>query len=195
LALAWTEPGFAASVLREFRQRLLTGQAALLLVETMLPRLREQGLLTAQGRQRPDAPHVLAARQTLHRLACVGETLRHALTGRATAAPAWRPSWGPARWCDRDSPRFADSRLPPERPARSALAEPIGTAGRQVLWAIYDPATPIWLRELPALQTRRQGWLQQCSALPHDQPMRWRRAADLPPAPGRIRSPDAPDAR
>jgi transposase len=131
LALALTDPGFDASVLREFRQRLLTGQAALLLFETMLTLLRDQGLLKAQGRQRTDSPPVLAAIQTLPRLECVGETRRHARNVLATAAPAWRQSWVPARWFDRSSQRVADYRLPPERPARSALAEHIGTDGRQ----------------------------------------------------------------
>jgi len=195
LALALTNPGFDASVLSECRQRLLTGHAELLLFETMLTRFREQGLLKAKGRQRTDSTHVLAAIQTLNRLECVGETLRHALNVLATAAPAWLQSWVPARWFDRYSQRFADYRRPPERPARYALAEQIGTDGRQVLWAIYDPATPGWLRELPAIQTLRQVWLQQFYATPQDQPVRWRSAEDLPPAPVLISSLYAPEAR
>jgi hypothetical protein len=38
--------------------------------------------------------------------------------------------------------------------------------GRQVLRAIDAPATPVWLRALPALQTLRQVWLPQCYARP-----------------------------
>src|SRR5215813_1465838 len=161
----------------------------------MLTLFREQGLRKATGRQRTDSPHVLAAIQTLNRLDGVGETLRHALNVLATAAPDWRRSWGPVVWFDRYSQRFADYRLPPERPARYALAEHIGTDGRQVLWAIYDPATPGWLRELPAIQTLRQVWLQQFSASPPDQPVRWRSAEDVPPAPVLISSPYDPEAR
>jgi transposase len=101
LALALTDPGFDASGLSAFRQRLITGQAALLLVETMVTLCREQSLLTAKGRQRTDSPHVLAAIQTLNRLACVGETLRHALNVLATAAPAWLQAWVPVMWFDR----------------------------------------------------------------------------------------------
>ena len=88
LALALTDPGFDASVLSECRQRLSTGHAELLLFETMLTLFREQGLRKATGRQRTDSPHVLAAIQTLNRLECVGETLRHALNVLATIAPA-----------------------------------------------------------------------------------------------------------
>jgi transposase len=64
------------------------------------------------------------------RLECVGETLRHALNVLATAAPDWLRSWVPAVWVDRYRQRFAAYRLPPETPARYALAEPMGTDGR-----------------------------------------------------------------
>jgi transposase len=101
LALAWTDPGGAASVLSACRPRLLTGQAALLLCETRLTLVRAQRLLTATGRQRTASPQVLAASQTLKRLECLGATRRPALHVLAPAAPAWRQAWGPARWCAR----------------------------------------------------------------------------------------------
>jgi transposase len=181
LALEVSDPGCDASVLSAFRQRLITGHAELLLFETMLTLFREQGLLKAKGRQRTDSTHVLAALQTLNRLECVGETLRHALNVLAPAAPAWLQAWVPAAWFDHSSRRFAAYRLPPERTARSALAEHIGTDGCQWLWAIYEPATPAWLREIPAIHTLRQVWLQQFYATPAGQPVRWRRAAELAP--------------
>jgi transposase len=195
LALDVTDPGFDASVLSEFRQRLITGHAALLLFETMLTRFREQGLLNAKGRQRPDSTHGLAAIQTLNRLECIGDTRRQALTGLAMVAPDWRQSWVPAVWCDRSRQRLADARVPPAKPARDTLAMQIGLDGRQRLGASDDPATPAWLRAVPAIQTRRQVWLQPFYASPDDQPMRWRHADDLPPAPRLISSPDDPDAR
>jgi transposase len=195
LALDLTDPGFDASVLSEFRQRLITGQAELLPFETMLTRVRDQGLLKAKGRQRTDSTHVLAAIQTLNRLECMGETLRHALNVLATAAPAWLRSWVPAVWFDRYSQRFAEYRLPPEKPARYALAEQIGIDGRQGLGALDDPATPAWLRALPAVQTLRRVWLQQVYATPEGQPVRWRSAAALPPAPVLMSSPYDPEAR
>jgi hypothetical protein len=76
LALALPDPGFEASGLSACRQRLRTGPAARLLCETMVTRLRAQGLLNAQGRQRTASPHGLAALHTLNRLAWVGATLR-----------------------------------------------------------------------------------------------------------------------
>jgi transposase len=95
LALELTDPGFDASVLSAFRQRLITGHAELLLCETMVTRLREQRRLKANGRQRPDSPPVLAAMQTLNRLECVGAALRHALHVLATAAPGLAAILGP----------------------------------------------------------------------------------------------------
>jgi transposase len=118
LALDVTDPGLDASGLSEFRQRLITGHAEPLLCETMLTRLRDQGLRNATGRQRTDSTHVLAAVQTLNRLECVGETLRHALNGLASAAPAWLRSWVPALGFERYRQRVAAYRLPPEKPAR-----------------------------------------------------------------------------
>ena len=195
LALELTDPGFDSSVLCEFRQRLIAGNAELLLFETMLTLFREQGLIKAKGRQRTDSTHVLAAIQTLNRLECVGETLRQALNILATAAADWLQSWVPAPWFDRYSRRFAEYRLPTGKPARSALAEQIGADGLYLLCKIYHPSAPSWLQNLPAVQVLRQVWLQQFYASTDEQPMRWRSAEDLPPAAVLIRTPYDPDAR
>jgi transposase len=195
LALDLTDPGFDSSVLCEFRQRLIAGTAELLLFETMLTLFREQGLLKAKGRQRTDSTHVLAAVQTLNRLECVGETLRHALNSLATAAPDWLQSWVPAPWFDRYSRRFAEYRLPTGKPARSALAEQIGTDGLELLRSIYASSAPTWLRDIPAVQGLRQVWVQQFYPSSAEQPLRWRLAADLPAAAVLIRTPYDRDAR
>src|SRR5262245_26584709 len=84
LGLELTDPGWDASVLSEFRARLVAGGAELLLLDAMLARFTAAGLLKARGRQRTDSTHVLAAIRWLNRLECVGETLRHALNALAT---------------------------------------------------------------------------------------------------------------
>src|SRR5258706_3760908 len=61
LGLELTDPGFDFSVLSEFRDRLLAGDAAERLLEPLLERCRAMGLLKARGQQRTDATHVLAA--------------------------------------------------------------------------------------------------------------------------------------
>ena len=195
LALELTDPGFDSSVLCGFRQRLIATTAELLLFETMLTLFREQGLLKAKGRQRTDSTHVLAAVQTLNRLECVGETLRHARNSLATAAPDWLQSWLPALWFERYSRRFAEYRLPAAKPARSALAEQIAADGLELLHHIYDPSAPSWLQDFPAVQVLRQVWGQQFSAPTDEQPLRWRLAEDVPPAAVLIRTPYDRDAR
>ena len=67
LALDLTDAGFDASVLSEFRTRLVEGQAEALLFETMLTLFREEQLIKVRGRQRTDSTHVLAAIHTLNR--------------------------------------------------------------------------------------------------------------------------------
>jgi hypothetical protein len=62
-------------VLSEFRSRLVEGGAELLLLDTLLEHLQQQGLVKARGRQRTDSTHVLAALRGLNRLEGVGECL------------------------------------------------------------------------------------------------------------------------
>jgi transposase len=68
LSLERTDAGFDFSVLREVRDRLLTGSAEELLLDKLLERCRTLGLLKARGQQRMDSPHVLAALRVLSRL-------------------------------------------------------------------------------------------------------------------------------
>ena len=78
LRLPLDDPGFDASVLCEFRGRLLAGNAERRLFDTLLAQLKTHGFVKAHGRQRTDSTHVLAAIHVLNRLECVGETLRQA---------------------------------------------------------------------------------------------------------------------
>src|SRR5256712_13043740 len=75
LGLELTDPGFDFSVLSEFRDRLLAGEAEECLLDKVLERCRGAGLLTARGHQRTDATHVLAAIRVLNRLELDAETL------------------------------------------------------------------------------------------------------------------------
>ena len=63
LGLELTDAGFEASVLSEFRGRLVAGGAEAVLFETLLERCRQAGLIKARTRQRTDSTHVLAAIQ------------------------------------------------------------------------------------------------------------------------------------
>ncbi len=192
LALPLEDPGFDASVLPEFRSRLIARGAEALLFETLLTVLKEEQLVKPRGRQRTDATHVLAAIHVLNRLELVGETLRHALDTLATVAPEWLRSWVPSAWFDRYSRRFEEYRLPAALAARTALAERIGADGRCLLTAIFETPDLAWLLHVPAVKTLWRVWLQQFYA---GDPMTWRKAEDLPPSAVVVSSPDDPDAR
>ncbi len=87
LGLELTDPGFDFSVLSEFRDRLLAGDAEERLLDILLEKCRAMGLLKARGRQRTDLTHVLSAVRLLNQLELVAETLRAALNELATVAP------------------------------------------------------------------------------------------------------------
>ena len=59
LGLDLANPGFDATVLCEFRKRLVEGEAEHLLLDIMLTLFKERGLLKQGERQRTDSTHVL----------------------------------------------------------------------------------------------------------------------------------------
>ena len=180
LSLDLTDPGFDYSVLSEFRGRLVEGEQETLLLDTLLVRLKEAGLVKSGGRQRTDSTHVLAAIRGLNRLETIGETLRAALNSLAEAAPAWLTKRITADWFERYGRRVEEYRLPKGEAARAALAERIGRDGHEVLAAVYAADAPTGLHALPAVQALRRTWVHQFYV--EDEQVRWRTAAELPPA-------------
>ena len=89
LSLELTDQGFDATVLSEFRSRLVGHQQEAVLLDALLELCRARGWLNERGKQRTDSTHVLAAIRTLNRLECVGETLRAALNSLAVVVPDW----------------------------------------------------------------------------------------------------------
>ena len=157
LGLELTDPGFDRTVLSEFRGRLVGGEAGLLLLDTLLVRARELGLLKRRGRQRTDSTHVLAAVRTLNRLERVGETLRAALNELAAVAPGWLQALAPAAWYERYGERVENYDLPESEAERQQLASAIGADGRQLLRAI-DAAERPELGALPVVRILRRVW-------------------------------------
>jgi transposase len=184
--------GLDASVLSEFRPRLVEGAAEDLLLDPLLAWCCERRLLKARGRQRTDSTHLLAAVRALNRIEVVGETLRHARNRLAIVAPAWRCTVSPSEGGERSARRAADDRLPPGKAAREALALTIGADGYTLRTAISAPTAPGWLRAIPAVETLRQGWVQNYM-WQHAQ-LQWRASEDLPPATRFISSPYDRDA-
>jgi transposase len=118
LGLELTDPGFDHTVLSEFRSRLVHNQSERLLLDLLLKRLNERGLIKKRGRQRTDSTHVLAAVRTLNRLERVGETLRAALNQLAVLAPDWLQALAPPEWYQRYGRRVENYHLPKTDAAR-----------------------------------------------------------------------------
>jgi transposase len=188
LGLELQDSGFHHSVLSEFRGRLVAGGKETLLLDGMLAHFREAGMLKSRGRQRSDSTHVLGAIRALTRLACVGETLRHALNTLAATAPEWLLEHSDPEWIDHYSKRVDEYRLPKSKAKREAYANKVGGDGLTLLSAIYEPAAPPWLRELAAVQVLRQVWLQNYTWT-EDGTLRWRQSKERPPTARRINSP------
>jgi transposase len=110
-----SDPGFDASVLCEFRQRLLTNEKELLVFDLFLTQLRGRGYLKRRGQQRTDSTHVEASIRTLNRIEGVGETFRAVLNSLAVVAPEWLKEQWQEEWIERYAHRVEDYRLPAGR--------------------------------------------------------------------------------
>jgi len=192
LSLELDDRGFNFSVLSEFRDRLVDNQAMHRLLDIMVKRLRELGLIKTRGRQRTDATRVLAHVRIMRRLEMVGETLRAALNAIAAVEPEWLKALVSEDWFKRYSHRVEDGRLPPGKQERQELAETYGRDGYELLEAIFDPQSPAWLREIPMVRTFHKIWLHQFVIM--DEQLKWRDTKDTPPALTRLTSPYETDA-
>ena len=193
LGLELTDPGFDFSVLSEFRARLVAGNAALRLLDTLLERLRALGLLKQRGRQRTDSTHVLAAIRVLNRLERVGETLRAALNSLAVVVPAWLQGIAPLAWYDHYGRRVENYHLPKTEAARRELATVIGMDGKILLDALDATTEHRWLQEIPAVHTLRQVWAEQYVNVGGT--LVWREVKDMPSPAELIASPYDTGAR
>lgn len=196
LGLDLSDPGFDASVLSEFRERLVAGQAETLLLDVLLERCKQRGWLKAGGKQRTDSTHVLARVRSLSNLECVGETLRATLDDVALLAPDWLASQISPEWFERYRHRVENYRLPQAESQRAALAEQIGADGMHLLASLEAVDAPAGLKELESVQVLRQVW-QQYYDLSKGR-ANWRAGPQAEPAEdqkGVLRSPYDPEAR
>ena len=201
LGLELDDQGFDASVLSEFRSRLVAGDLTCLALDALLERLAGLGLVKAGGRQRTDSTHVLGAIRELNRLELAGETLRAALEALAVAAPGWLAGVIDESWQQVYGARIDDLHLPESQARRQALMVRYGADGYYLLEQVHGPGAPGWLRELPAVQALRRIWIQQFCREVTDGRQEVRRREKLPEGdglpPGRDRliSPYDLDAR
>lgn len=192
LSLELTDPGFDHTVLSEFRSRLVEGYAEQRLLDLLLDRCREGGWLKAGGRQRTDSTHVLAKIRALNRTLCVAQTMVYVLNVLSEVAPDWVRAYVPVEWVERYGERLEHERLPKEEKERKQYANQVGADGWMLLDVLETPATPDWMKTLPAIITLRIMWEQQFE--PREQGGGWRPEPALP-ATQLINSPYDLDAR
>ncbi len=192
LSLELTDPGFDHTVLSEFRSRLVEGNAEQRLLDLLLEQCREGGWLKARGRQRTDSTHVLARIRALNRTLCVAQTMVYVLNVLSEVAPDWILTHVPAEWVERYGKRLEHERLPKEEEERKQYANQVGADGWMLLDVLETPATPDWMKALPAIITLRIMWEQQFE--PREQGGGWRPEPALP-ATQLINSPYDLDAR
>jgi transposase len=192
LGLELTDAGFHFSVLTEFRARLVNGQSKHLLLDMMLERFRQRGLLKAGGKQRTDSTYVLAAIRDLHLLELVAETLRATLDDLAAVVPEWLRGIAQPVWFERYAHRAEDYRLPKSQEKREALALTIGADGFLLLDALDATCAPAVACEVPMVATLRTVWRTHYSR--DDRQLRWKGPKELPATVQRVQSPYDPEA-
>lgn len=191
------DSGFDHTVLTGFRQRLIDHGLEAAVLDLLLARLGELGLVKARGRQRTDSTQVLAAVRSVNRLEFLAETLRAALEALAAAAPDWLATRIDAGWVARYGARMDSNGLPSGDDKRRKMATQVGVDGFGLLEAVHAEAAPVRLREIPAVIVLRTVWIKQYhrTITGDRQEVAWREEKDLPPSRERICSPYDTDAR
>ena len=112
LSLDLTDSGFDFTILIEWSERLITEVGEQELLNKMLEKFQEKGLVCGKGKQRTDSTHILAKVRELTRLESLIETVRYALNTLAEVAPDWLKANLQSEWCDRYSKRTENTRKP-----------------------------------------------------------------------------------
>ena len=193
LGLELTDAGIDASVLSEFRTRVVAGGAEALLLDALLELCKQRGWVKAGGKQRTDSTHVLARVRSLSNLECVGETLRAVLNDLAHVNAEWLAQQISAEWLERYVHRVENYRLPKAESQRRALAEQIGADGLHLLRALEQTGTPTQVQQVKSVQLLRQVWQQYYEVV--EGQARWRAGPQAREDEGVIRSPYDAEAR
>ena len=196
LGLELEDAGFHYSVLSEFRTRLIEGGKDDILLNAILVRCAEKGLLGGKKLQRTDSTHVLAAVRNLNTIEIVGESMRRALNEIAVVAPAWLERHLQPAWLKRYGKPFDTVRLGKGTGKQVELVIAIGADGYGLLRAIYEEEdTSPLLRDLSSVAVLRQVWVQQFYLEEGRIYWRTKQSLGLPPAHRMIASPNDLEAR
>jgi transposase len=192
LSLELTDSGFDYSVLRGFRQRLITSGRQSLIFDRLIELLRDKKLLKERGTQRTDSTHVLASIRVMNRLEVITETMRAALNQLAILAPAWLKSVASPEWQIRYCSRAEQSRFPTGEKARADYGKKVGRDGSHLLKLIETEQPQ--LAQLEIIETLRKVWAIHYSRY-EDGELCWRTDSQLPKGAVIIESPYDTEAR
>ena len=166
LSLPLDDQGFDASILVDFRQRLLDHEAQDLLLEPILRMCRDHGWLKAGGKQRTDSTFVLANARRLSSLESVGESLRTSLNELAEVAPNWLLGDICPDWFDRYVHPFELQRFPKGKQAQDTLQRQVGEDSWRLLQVAMDEHAPQLVRDCPSLVLLRASCGTSISSIP-----------------------------
>jgi hypothetical protein len=169
-------------------------------LDLLVARLVEAGLLKVGGKQRTDSTHILAAVRLLNQIELVGESVRACLESLAATDPDWVSAVLDASWQRRYATRVDSWRMPASKAKRVALGNDFARDGHALLHAVWHPSSPRWLRELPAVDVLRRVLVQHTKVAAERTgreviTLRDAEVDGLPPGRSRIVSPYDVDAR
>jgi transposase len=176
LGLGLDDPGFGHTVLSEFRARVVEHGSEERVLDLLLDRLVEVGLLGPGGKQRTDSTHVVSAVRGRNRLELAGESVRACLEALAACAPSWLAEVVDVPGWSRRYPARVDSwRLPTAQAKRTELALAYARDGSALVQACYRADAPGWVREVEAVGVLRVVLLQNYPRARSPRPgRRWR---------------------
>jgi transposase len=192
LSLPLDDEGFDASILVDFRQRLVDHAAQDRLLDPILRVCRQHGWLKAGGKQRTDSTWVIANVRGLSSLESVGESLRAALNEIADVAPDWLLEIVSPDWFDRYVHRFELQRFPKAKSAQETLRRQVGEDSWHLLQAATHEQAPQSVQACPSLARLQQVWNQHFERVAGL--IRWRDGPAVESA-ERVISPYETDAR
>jgi len=153
------DAGFDFSVLSEFRDRLIEGQAEKRVFEKLVEEIRAMGLIKERGKQRSDSIAMLVKVRRLSRIEMVVETLRLAVVGLVTAQREWCEEIIPPSWEEKYGERFVRQRYSEKE--WQEYETNIGNDGEWLLKRLTEGGAPAGLKDLPEVQILKTVWAQQ----------------------------------
>jgi transposase len=151
--------GFDFSVLSEFRDRLIEGQAEGRVFEKLVEQIWKLGLLKEHGKQRTDSLAMLTKVRRLCRVETVVETLRLAIVAIVDTDREWSEEIIPPSWEEKYGERFVRQRYSEKE--WKEYEEKIGEEGQWLLKRLEKGSAPAELQNLPEVQVLKTVWAQQ----------------------------------